>query len=70
MSVAFSLSCRFLCLLDFAMVWIEISGDSGTHSFNHLDRAAVFSEAGGEDRASLTDPDSTVRLTGDWNVAP
>ena len=49
---------------------IEISGDSGTHSFNHLDRAAVFSEAGGEDSASLTDPDATVRLTGDWDIAP
>ena len=49
---------------------IEISGGSGTHSFNHLDTAAFFSEAGGEDSAFLTDPDDGIRLIGNWNIAP
>ena len=49
---------------------IEISGDRGSHSFDNLDSAALFSQAGGEDSATLTDPDAVVRLTGDWNVAP
>ena len=49
---------------------VEISGDRGTHSFDHFDLARLFSQSGGEDSASLSDPDDSINLIGDWDVAP
>ena len=48
---------------------IEISGASGSHSLQNVGRSSLFSEAGGEDNALLTNPSSSVRLYGDWNTS-
>ena len=48
---------------------IEISGASGSHSLKNVGLSTLFSEAGGEDNATLVNPSSSVRLQGNWNTS-